>query len=397
MESPPAALLVRYGEIGIKGGNRPFFEKVLAKNLRVALGHVPHLRISHLRGRMLVRGDAAADEMARAAKRVFGVTSVSPALVLPRDPEALIPAALTETERALGQRASGQPVPFKVEVRRADKTYPLRSIEIARSVGAALLQRFPQLKVQLEEPELTVGVDIRPEGVFLYAGRDQAPGGLPVGSTGRVACLLSGGIDSPVAAWLAMKRGMRVDFVSFYSFPFVGPQTREKIIRLGEKLAEWQPQAQLHVVPFSDYQEAIRDHAPEGYRTILYRRAMQRIATVIARRRKGLALVTGESVGQVASQTLKNMRLIESASGLPVLRPLVTMDKTEIIALAREIGTYELSTLPAPDCCTVFQPSNPVIHGHLRDVEEAESRFDLDQLTYDAVHNTERIPLVHQP
>jgi thiamine biosynthesis protein ThiI len=206
---------------------------------------------------------------------------------------------------------------------------------------------------------------------------------------GRAFCLLSGGIDSPVAAWMAMKRGMRVEFVSFYSFPHVGPQSREKIITLAEKLAGWQPTTVLHMVPFAEYQEAIRDECPPAYRTVLYRRAMQRISTRIAWRRKGKVLITGESVGQVASQTLENMTVIEEASGLPVLRPLVTFDKTETIQWARAIGTYELSNLPAPDCCTVFQPERPVIYGRTEEAHEAEAFLDVDALTLNALRNTE--------
>lgn len=398
MQTPEEALLIRYGEIGLKGGNRPRFEKILADNLRVALGNVPSLTIQRIRGRMLIRGKAPAAEMAQAARRVFGVTSLSPARIVARDPEAMVAAARELAAEAIAREHPGAgPIRFKVAVNRADKTFPLRSIEVARTVGAALMADETRLEVDLREPELTVGVDLRLEGVYVFAGRQEAYGGLPVASTGRVHCLLSGGFDSPVAAWQCMKRGLRVDFVSFYSFPFVGPQTREKVIRLAEKLTEWQPQAILYVVPFSPYQEAIRDHCDERYRTVLYRRAMQRIASIIARTRKGKALVTGESIGQVASQTLENMRLIESASKLPVLRPLVTYDKTEIIDLARKIGTHDLSNLPAPDCCTVFQPAQPVIHGQLSEVEHAEAQIDIGKLTYDAVQGTERIPLLHQP
>ncbi|MCH2101415.1 MAG: tRNA 4-thiouridine(8) synthase ThiI [Planctomycetes bacterium] len=398
MQIPEEALLIRYGEIGLKGGNRPRFEKILASNLRVALSNVPSLTIQRIRGRMLVRGQTPTIEMAVAARRVFGVTSVSPAQVVARNPEAMLEAARTLAAEAIAREHAGTSrIRFKVSVNRADKTFPLRSIEVARTVGAALIADESRLIVDLKDPELEIGVDLRTEGVYVFAGRQKAYGGLPVSSTGRVHCLLSGGFDSPVAAWQCMKRGMRVDFVSFYSFPFVGPQTREKVLRIAEKLTEWQPQAMLYVVPFSPYQEAIRDHCDERYRTVLYRRAMQRIASVIARTRKGKALVTGESIGQVASQTLENLRLIESASKLPVLRPLVTFDKTEIIALAREIGTHGLSNLPAPDCCTVFQPAQPVIHGQLSEVEHAEAQIDIGKLTYDAVQGTERISLLHQP
>lgn len=401
METPQEALLIRYGELGLKGANRPWFERKLAANLRVALADTPDLQVRRLRGRMVLSGARPPAELERAAARVFGVTSLSSATVLPAGAygaDALAEAAVRCARQALPREFPGDgPVRMKVEVRRADKDYPLRSIDVARKLGAALLADQPRYRVDLNEPELTVGVDLRPEAAFVFAGRRPGPGGLPVATTGRVHCLLSGGIDSPVAAWLCMKRGMRVDFISFYSFPYVGPQTRDKVLRLAEELMRWQPEAVLHLVPFAAYQEAIRDHAPEAYRTILYRRAMQRIASVIARMRKGKALVTGESVGQVASQTLENMRLIEEASSLPVLRPLVTYDKLEVVELARRIGTYEVSTLPAPDCCTVFQPASPVVHGRLVEVQAAEAELDLGKLTHDAVHGTERIPLTHQP
>lgn len=398
MHSPSEALLIRYGELGLKGANRPEFEKALANNLRVALAGVPDLLVRRIRGRILVTGQAPAREMAAKARKVFGITSLSQARVVEPNEEAILAAAAEMTAEAVVREYPGDgPISFKVEVNRADKRFPVASIEIARRAGARLISQESRLVVDLHEPELRVGVDIRPEGCYVFAGRDEAPGGLPVTTTGRVHCLLSGGFDSPVAAWLCMKRGMRVDFISFYSFPYVGPQSREKILQLAEKLTEWQPKSMLHVVPFGAYQEAIRDHCDPRYRTVLYRRAMQRIASIISRRRKGKALVTGESVGQVASQTLENMRLIEGASNLPVLRPLVTYDKVEVIDLARKIGTYDLSNLPAPDCCTVFQPAHPVIHGHLKDVEESEAKIDIGQLTYDAVQGTERISLLHQP
>lgn len=398
MHSPSEALLIRYGELGLKGANRPEFEKALANNLRIALANVPDLWVRRIRGRILVTGKAPSAEMAAAARKVFGITSLSQARIVEREEASILAAVSEVTAEAVAREHPGSGrIRFKVEVNRADKTFPIASVELARKAGAQLIREEPRFQVDLHDPELRVGVDIRPEGIFVFAGRDQAPGGLPIGSTGRVHCLLSGGFDSPVAAWLCMKRGMRVDFVSFYSFPYVGPQTREKIVQLAEKLTEWQPQSMLYMVPFSPYQEAIRDHCNPRYRTILYRRAMQRISSIIARTRKGKALVTGESVGQVASQTLENMRLIEAASNLPVLRPLVTYDKVEVIELARKIGTYDLSNLPAPDCCTVFQPAHPVIYGNLKDVEEAEAQIDISQLTYDAVRGTERIPLLHQP
>ena len=408
------ALLIRYGEIGLKGGNRPLFEQALVRNLRQTLADAPNLRIQRLRGRMMVTSAMPAAELALDAQKVFGVTSVSPASEVAPTVEAILDGALKCTEDALrtefggmlqkvtdaetgedvGERVcagTADPVRFRVTVNRAWKRFPVNSYDFAPQVAAHVLPRTGGMTVDLHDPQLELEVDIRQEGAWVFARRLKGPGGLPVGTMGRVHCLLSGGIDSPVAAWLCMKRGMKVEFVSFYSFPYVGPQSREKIIKLADKLAEWQPNTVLHMVPFADYQTAIRDNCPEAYRTILYRRAMQRIASRIAQRRKGKALVTGESVGQVASQTLENMRVIEEASHFPVLRPLVTYDKVEAVAMARKIGTYELSTLPAPDCCTVFQPESPVIYGRLADAAEAESALDLDTLTHQALKGTERI------
>ncbi len=392
---PCRALLVRYGEIGLKGANRPMFERVLGDNLKHALDGVPGLRVHRVRGRLRLHSDLPAEELAGRASRVFGLTSLSPAREVGSEAEAILAAARGELVRALREDWAGQSdIPFRVAVNRAAKGFPMTSAEMERWLADQLLpDHGERLRVDLSNPSLKLEVDLRNEGSWVFARRIQGPGGLPVGTMGRVHCLLSGGIDSPVAAWECMKRGMRVELVSFYSFPLVGPQTREKIIRLAQELAQWQPRTILHLVPFADYQTAIRDHCPEPYRTVLYRRAMQRIASSIAWRRKGKALVTGESVGQVASQTLENLRVIEEASRLPVLRPLVTADKQQIIAQARRIGTYRISNLPAPDCCTVFQPESPVIYGRLAAAQAAEEALDLHRLTLDAVRGTERLSI----
>ena len=390
----PHQILIRYGELGLKGGNRNFFERTLKDNLRKALDGFSQVRVQRIRGRMMVSADAAPQRIAEVCSRVFGVTSVSPAVSLNHDPEAITATAVQMAAETLARDFGGQSaVRFRTKVKRAEKRFPMRSAELERHLADAILPNHDNLVVDLKNPELKVEVDIRSEGSWVFAGRLKGPGGLPVGTMGRAFCLLSGGIDSPVAAWLAMKRGMRVEFVSFYSFPHVGPQSREKFIRLAEHLSSWQPSTILHIVPFAPYQEAIRDFCPPAYRTVLYRRAMQRLASAIALRRKGKALITGESVGQVASQTLENMAAIEDASLLPVLRPLVTFDKTETIALAKKIGTYELSNLPAPDCCTVFQPESPIIYGRTAEAAEAEKALDLKTLHLEAMRKTERIRL----
>lgn len=393
-----SALLVRYDEIGLKGGNRSFFEQQLQANLQRALCDVPGLCVQRIRGRALIHADAGAERLAEAAARVFGVASLSPALEVGRNEEEIQAAARELTAQALQAEFAGRErVPFRLTANRADKTFPLTSMELERELGRRLLAEFPPLRVDLERPDLNVEIDIRQEGVWVFAGRRPGPGGLPVGTLGRALCLLSGGIDSPVASWLAMKRGLRVELASFYSFPHVGPQFREKVIRLAEHLAAWQGHVILHVVPFAAYQEAIRDHGPERYRTLLYRRAMHRIATQLARRRRCGAVVTGESLGQVASQTLENLAVIEEASGLSVLRPLICYDKQETVALARRIGTYDLSLLPAQDCCTLFEPEAPVLYGRLAEAAAAEEGLDHHALLWDAIRRTERLHLPGHP
>ncbi|MBT5100542.1 MAG: tRNA 4-thiouridine(8) synthase ThiI [Planctomycetes bacterium] len=391
MESP-RALLIRYAEIGLKGGNRPMFERALRENIKSALKAVPGLKIDNMRGRMLVRADIPAELLADRVSRVFGVASCSPAVRCGFDPTEIVELATEMALATLQSDFAGQSeIPFRVRVNRAEKRFPMRSLDLEKVIAESVLPAAGNLKVNLKHADFSIEVDIRQEGSWVFCQRIPGPGGLPVGTMGRGFCLLSGGIDSPVAAWEAMKRGIRVEFVSFYSFPHVGPQTREKIIRIATELAKWQPTTVLHIAPFAPYQEAIRRLCPEAYRTVLYRRAMQRIAGRIAGRRKGKAIITGESVGQVASQTLENMAVIQEASRLPVLRPLVTHDKQETITKARRIGTYDLSNLPAPDCCTVFQPESPIIYGKLADALEAEKAIDLDVLTYDAFKGVERI------
>ena len=223
----------------------------------------------------------------------------------------------------------------------------------------------------------------------------RGPGGLPVGTLGRTMCLLSGGIDSPVAAWLTMKRGSRVDFCTFHSYPYIGESSKKKVLDLVRVLSRYQPRSRVHVVPFTHAQEAIRDHTPEPYRTILYRRMMQRIAARLGKRRRCGALVTGECLGQVASQTLENLGSIAAATAWPVLRPLISFDKEETIEIARRIGTFDVSSLPEPDCCTVFQPRKPVLRARPDDCEQAEAELDIESLVIEAVRGTERIDLHH--
>ena len=380
------ATLVRYGEIALKGGNRREFLARLKANLRHALEPHPGSQLLELQGRFLALHGGKSPAAVDALARVCGVTSVSPAVRVDRDPEALERAALQAVAAAL---ASARPATFRVATRRADKSFPLRSMEVDRRLGAAILARHPALRVDLEHPDLTLGVELRDEGAFIFHERRPGPGGLPCGSLGRALALVSGGIDSPVAAFLAMKRGLAVEGIFFHAAEFTGFGAVEKVKRIARVLAGFSPRFALHVAPFGPVQVAIQSAGDAAYRTILYRRMMHRIAVAIARERGLAALVTGDNLGQVASQTLENLSLTAAASELPLLRPLLTFDKEEIVQLARRIGTYDLSILPEPDCCTLFQPLHPRIRGDEAEAAANEARIDVAGLVAAALRGVE--------
>lgn len=385
----PELALVRYGELALKGRNRSVFERTLVRNIRAALAPISEVRVERLRGRLAVFPERRPMEVARRLSEVFGIKSVSPAWSVSPETTAIAELARHVLADALAGLPPQGELSFRVRCSRADKGFPLTSVELDRFVADHVLPGHDRLRVRLEEADVTLGVDVRPERAYVYSRRLEGPGGLPVGTLGRALCLLSGGIDSPVAAWLTMKRGCEVAFVSFHSPPFIGEASRRKVLELARRLARFQPRTRIFVVPFSEVQLAIRESAPEAYRTVLYRRMMQRIASRLARTDRCGALVTGECLGQVASQTLENLTLIEAAADLPVLRPLVAHDKEESIALARRIGTFETSSRPEPDCCTVFQPRQPVIRGRAADCERAEARLDLAGLVERALAGTQ--------
>lgn len=383
------AVVVRYGELALKGGNRPLFENVLLRNMKEAAERdgVP-ARIVKTRGRFDAwpSDPAAAPRLIDALRRVFGIETLSPAIRVGTDLAAIGAGATRIVEAALRREPGEGRVSFRVDARRADKSYPLKSAEINAEVGGILLERFPRLKVDLDHARVSVGVEIRPHGeAFLFEERVPGPGGLPLGTTGKVVALLSAGIDSPVAAWLAMKRGCRVALCHFHSFPFLGRESEEKVRDLARILARWQPRTSLWFVPLAEIQKAVKLAAPEPYRTLLYRRAMHRLAERVAKEERARAIVTGDNLGQVASQTLENLLVTERAARLLLLRPLLTYDKSETIALARRIGTFDVSIRPADDCCTLFQPKSPVIHGRVDEAEIAEQSVpDYERLLDDA-------------
>lgn len=375
-------VLVRYGEIGLKGANRPAFVAQLVRNLRAAL---PGLRVENRFDHLVVR-DGDTRSVVDRLGRTFGVASSSPALEVAADLEAIEAAART----LVAEREPQPGTTFKVETRRRDKTFPLTSPEVDRELGRRLLAHFPGLVARMKDPQLHVRVDIR-ELAYVYTEVYPGPGGLPVGTGGRAVALLSGGIDSPVAMWMVAKRGVQLTPVHFHAPPFTSERSKQKVVRLVEVLSEWCGPMDLWVVPFAHVQRAIRQRVEEPLWTVAMRRVMMRVAQRVAERVGALALVTGESLGQVASQTLEALAAIEAATRLPVLRPLVGMDKREITALAQRIGTYDVSVLPYEDCCTLFVPRRPRTRPTLEEAERAEASLDVEALVEEALAGAETL------
>lgn len=379
--------LVKYGEIALKKRNRGAFVKALKDSIREKL---PDLAVSVYETwhRVYVRFNPADREaVASCLSRTFGVVSFCEAVRVPTDIEAVEEAA---RELARGYLAAGRGARFKAEVRRAEKSYPLTSYQIACRLGDALLAAFPELKVDVNRPDWVLFVEIR-EHAYLYGPESGGPGGLPTGSSGRGILLLSGGIDSPVAGWMMAKRGLALDAVYFHSAPFTSEKAREKVESLAGILSAWLPGMVLHVVPFTPVLARIRERAKEEETTLLMRACMMRVASLIAAQRGAACLVTGESLGQVASQTIESMAFTETCAGLPVLRPLVGMNKDEIISVARRIGTFEVSNLPYEDCCVLFSPAHPLIHPSLDKMKRAYAGLKADEPIGEALEKTEEV------
>jgi len=388
--SDAPVLVVRYAEVGLKGGNRALFEKALVSNLKRALKGFDHGPVERPRGRIIVRSPAEPERVAAAAAKVFGIISVSPGVTTAPDVSSITTAARALFGSDLDGLPRGMTRTFRVQSRRSDKRFPMTSMELSAHLGGILLESFKGLSVDLHAPQMTLGVEVRDTEALLFCRSLAGPGGIPVGTMGRAVVLLSGGIDSPVAAWLTMKRGARAVFIAYHSYPFLSPASLDKVEALVKRLARYQHGADLFVIPFAETQVAIKQACPEPLRTVLYRRMMFRLANMLAAREGALALVTGESLGQVASQTLENIRCIGEVAELPVLRPLICYDKTESIDLARRIGTYEISIQPYPDCCTLFQPRKPRIKASLEEVQRAEADLDVDGLVAAAFDGVER-------
>ncbi len=367
-------VVIHYNEIGLKGKNQPLFLRRLETNLLTAAAGTGVRRVEERSGRMVLplAREAEWDRIRARIRCVFGVANFSLAERVDLDMEKLKAAA----GRALEGRTFGS---FRVSTRRAFKQFPLNSEDINRELGGSI-QTQTRARVDLERPDLTIHVEVLPREFYFSLGREPGPGGLPVGVSGRVVCLLSGGIDSPVAAHRLMKRGCQVVFVHFHSFPFLDGTSRSKAGELVQTLTRFQYLSRLYLVPFGEIQREVVVGAPAPLRVVLYRRLMGRIAEQIARREQAKALVTGESLGQVASQTLENLAVIEEAVGMPVLRPLIGSDKEEIVQQARELGTYETSIIPDQDCCRLFVPRHPATFSSVEEVRAVEAGLDIEKL-----------------
>jgi tRNA uracil 4-sulfurtransferase len=367
-------VLVHYHELGLKRGNRPLFLRHLARNLRRATSDLGPVNLRQVSGRLLLELDEHPDPAAvrDRVRRVCGVASAALACRVVSTVEAMkaVVAELVE-----GRTFAS----FRISARRAFKTYPLTSVELNRQLGAFVLERVAT-KVDLRQPELEIHVEVMPAETFVYVDPEPGPGGLPVGASGTVAALLSGGIDSPVAAWRMMKRGCRVVFVHFHSAPYLPPTSQAKARALVERLTEWQYDSTLVLVPFGEIQREVVLTVPPPARVVIYRRLMVRIAEALARKHGAVALTTGESLGQVASQTLPNIARIDEAATMPILRPLIGMDKLEITEQARRLGTFEISIEPDADCCTLFVPKHPATHMSEHEVGAVEARLDIPRL-----------------
>ena len=379
-------VLVKYGEMVLKGLNKKTFEDMLTKNIKRRLKRLGHFQLTSAQSTTYITpldDDIDLDEVVDRVSKVFGIAALCRACVCEKDFADITAKAIDYCGGVLGTART-----FKVASKRSDKAFPMKSPEICTELGAILLEKFPNLTVDVKEPEVTVTVEIRDTNAYVHAEKLKGAGGLPVGSSGKALLLLSGGIDSPVAGWMMAKRGAHIAAIHYVSPPYTSDRAQLKVEQLCEKLTDWCGGIAFYCVPFTEIQEAIKDNCPEEFFTIIMRRLMMEIAQRIAEKDNCLALITGESVGQVASQTMAAIGCTDAVCRIPVLRPLIGMDKTEIIEISRKIDTFETSTLPYEDCCTVFTPRHPKVRPRLEDIEKAQNSFDFEPLIQKAVEGT---------
>ncbi|ODM25098.1 tRNA uracil 4-sulfurtransferase ThiI [Acetivibrio mesophilus] len=381
-------ILVRYGEILLKGLNRPVFENKLISNIKRAIHKLGKVSIIKSQARIYIEPEEENydfDEALSLLSKVFGIVSVSPVWKIDSSFESIKEYSLRMVKDLIKREGYKT---FKVETKRGNKRFPMDSPEISRELGGHILSNVPELSVDVKKPDFILYVEVR-EFTYIYSEIIPAVCGMPIGSNGKSMLLLSGGIDSPVAGWMIAKRGVEIEAVHFYSYPYTSERAKEKVIELAKILASYCYKINLHIVPFTDIQLEINEKCPHEELTIIMRRVMMQIAEMIAKKTGALALVTGESVGQVASQTIESLAVTNAVVSLPVFRPLIGMDKNEVIDIARKIGTFETSILPYEDCCTVFVAKHPSTKPKLDKILLSESKLDIEELINKAVENTE--------
>ena len=400
-------ILVKLGELVLKGLNRRRFEQKLQSNIRRRLEKIGNFKVYCLQSTIYVEGKDETADMDAAMEilgKIFGIVSIVRAAACEKDKDAIVALAKEYLREDMLNAKS-----FKVESKRSDKAFPMTSIQLSQYVGGELAEAFPDTAVDVHNPEATVTIEVRDEhnpeltvhievrdlAAYVHAAPVPGAGGMPVGSNGVALTLLSGGIDSPVSTYMIAKRGVRLIPVHFFSFPYTSQQALDKVVELAQELTDYCGRMTIEVVPFTHIQEEMRDKVPEEYFTLVMRRFMMRIATRIAEANGASAIVTGENLGQVASQTMEAMASTQAVTHLPVLQPLIGMDKEEIITIARKIGTFDTSILPYEDCCTVFTPRHPRTHPKLSEVEAAESALDIEGLVEEALAGIERIRVDH--
>ena len=384
-------ILLKLGEMVLKGLNRRSFEEKLQANIHRRLNGLGQFRVYTRQSTTYVEPkneDCDMDAAYEAMKYVFGIVGIARARSCEKDKDAILAACKEYLNDELSAATT-----FKVETKRADKTFPMTSIQCSQYVGGWLDEAYPNLQVDVHNPRLTVHVEIRDYAAFVYADAVPGAGGLPVGINGRAVSLLSGGIDSPVSSYMIAKRGVALEMVHFFSYPYTSPEAKEKVLDLARLLVPYTGHVVVHVVPFTAIQEELRRSCPEELFTIIMRRFMMRISEAVAHRIGAKCLVTGECLGQVASQTMEALNCTGSVVNMPVLRPCIGMDKEEIVQISRKIGTYDTSILPYEDCCTVFTPRHPRLRPVLSEVEMAEEKLDVEAMVKDAMDNIERVYL----
>lgn len=382
-------VLVRYGEIILKGNNRAMFERKLVENIKDALID-EDIKIIFSQARVFVKpaDTSRIDAIIKKIIKVFGIVSVSPAVEVETDFEKIKTTAVELIQEKIGKST------FKVESRRGDKKFPLTSPEISRELGGYILSKIPELKVDVNNPDFVLNVEVRDKS-YIYAEKIEAFGGMPIGTNGKGLLLVSGGIDSPVAGFMLARRGVEIDALHFFSPPYTGPRAKEKVIELCRIVSEYSKKINLYIVNFTEPQLAIRDNCPHEQMVIIMRRIMMRIAERVANQKGCHALITGENIGQVASQTMQAMVTTNAVCNIPVFRPLIGMDKNDIINIAKKIDTYETSILPYEDCCTVFVPKHPDTKPRIDKIEMSEQHLDIEKIVEDAINSIEVIEILN--